>query len=645
MKHIFTLFLIVILSNAILAQQNINFHIDGSTDSYQLSEGDSLYFNADHTVLYFFNDGNIIENAITDVDSITFSSDVSKNVYIEYLESSVSIDNPLSDSGVEVEVDGANVTITSTSDMEEINYICSGTTSNGMLKVYSDEKFNLLLDGLNLTNPVGPAVNIQSEKRVFINLLPGTENMLTDGVVYDDPPIINGEEEDQKSALFSEGKIKFIGSGSLTVQGLGEDQHGIRSDEELTVFEGDITVASSEKDGIHADGFVMEGGSLAVTSFGDGIDGDEDQIEINCGYIIINSTSDDVKGIACDGTLTINGGDITLNISGDQSKGLKCDTVIMLNGGTIHGTAAGDVVLEGDDLGFDPSYCSLIKADGDLILDGATIDFVTTGEASRGISCDGNLTIRSGSISIVSSGDGAKYTNADGEDDAYHGTCMKIDEDLTIYGGKIFVSNSGSGGRGISTDGDIIYGNDGSSQPELEIVTTGESITITSGSGGPFGNNGDYDESKAMKADGIITINSGTIQISSADDAVKSDESIVFNNGTLEISNSVEGLEAPFITVNNGIITVAATDDGFNATMGTEVTNDDGSQLDVNGGTITVNMSGNDVDAMDSNGDITILGGTVYLNFPTQGPNRGLDANGTVTIGPDATVYENGVEL
>lgn len=646
MKHILTLFFIVVLSNVLIAQQNINFHIGGTTNSYPIHETDSLYFNTDHTNLYFYNNGNNIDYVVSEIDSITFSSDINKNICIEYLESSVFIDNPLSGSDVDIEVDGANVTITSTSDVEEINYICTGATSNGKLKIYSEEKFNLLLNDVAITNPIGPAVNIQSKKRVFINLLPGTENILTDGIDYAAPPKVDGEEEDQKATLFSEGKIKFIGSGSLTVNGLGKDQHGICSDKELTIFEGNINIASSKKDGIHADGFVMEGARLMVTSLGDGIDGDEDKIEINCGTIVINSTSEDVKGITCDGIMTINGGEITLNISGKQSKGLKCDSLIVLNGGTIQGIAAGDVVLETEGSGFETSYCSMIKTKGDLIVNGATIDIKTTGEASRGISCDGSITIKSGQISIVSSGDGDTYTNAEGEKDAYHGACMKIDDDMTIYGGVFSLSNSGSGGKGISTDGSIIYG-DGSSLPKLEIVTTGESITVTpsGGKGGSGGNNGDYDESKAMKADGSITIKNGTLQISSADDAIKSDESITFNNGKLDVLNCVEGLEAPNITINNGTITVAATDDGFNATQGTEVMNDDGSQLYINGGNITINMSGYDVDAIDSNGDITITGGIVYLNFPTQGRSEGLDANGTVTIGSGATVYENGEKL
>jgi hypothetical protein len=631
------------------AQHSILFHMNGAVDTYQIEENDSLYFNNDHTFLFFSHLGTVFEYEVASVDSINFFSQPSMDVYIEFQGSTVAIDNPLMGIGVDIEIEGAHVTITSTSDIPEINYICSGASNDGGLKIYSEEKFNLLLDDLSLTNPIGPAINIQSSKRAYINLLPGTENELTDGLLYNAAPIVNGIEEDQKAALFSEGKLKFIGSGSLTIHGQGEGRHAIRSDNELTVFEGDITVASADRDGIHADEFYMEGGQVSVTATEDGIVGDGGAVEINCGEIVIHSTSDDVTGISSQGTLTLNGGEISLLISGDRSKGLHCDTLISLNGGTIQGTASGNALLEGVGSGTEAAYCSMIKAQQDLLIDGVNIDIETTGEASRGISCDGNTTILSGVIAILSSGDGDTHTNSEGDDDAYHGACIKVDGDLFINGGEIDLSNTGDGGKGISVDGSFTYG-DGVTDPQLEITTTGEPITITEGGPGgpgpgPGGNNGDYDESKAIKADGPIIINSGHMEIASADDAIKSDEQILFNNGELEVLNSIEGLEAPFITINEGLIQIASTDDGINTTQGEEVMNDDGSLMTINGGDVTVNMSGNDVDCIDSNGDIVIIGGVVNLNFPEQGPSSGLDANGSITIGPDAMVFENGDPL
>jgi len=628
MRKIYILLLFILTAPSLFAQQYINFHFDESTDTYQIYEADSIYFDASYSVLYFSNNGTVLEYDVSSIDSITYTTDVSKNVYIHYTESSVTVTNPLSSSGVSVETDGANVTITTEADTKDINYICSGNTTNGSLKIYSDKRFNLLLNGLEITNPVGPAINIQSENKATIQMISGTENSLTDGTTYDDAPVVNGEEEDQKATLFSEGKLVFIGGGNLTINSYGDDQHAIRSDEEIEVEEGVITIACAVKDGIHAsEGFFMNGGTVNITSDGDGIDGDEYDIEINGGTIVINSESDDVKGIACDSTLTINGGNITLNISGDQSKGLKSKQDIILNGGTIDGTAAGDAVLEAEGSGYDPSYCTMIKCDGNLDIDGVTLDFKTTGKASRGISCDGNMTINSGTITIVSSGSGNTYTNSIGETDAYHGACFSVDGDLTFTDGTITLSNSGSGGKGISCDGNIIIG-DGTTVPVANLTTTGSEITISS-SWGPNSST-DAVESKTMKADQSITINSGELTISSADDGMKSEGTITINDGTISITKSYEGVEAPNINIKGGSLETISSDDCINATYGNGGESNDGSMLTISGGYTFLSSTGGD--PLDSNGNITISGGTVVVQGPQSNVEVGLDVNGTALV-------------
>ena len=129
------------------------------------------------------------------------NSDFSSTVTISF-DNTVNISNPMADNGVSVQASGDQVTIISTA--EEIEYILSGSTANGMVKIYSDYKFKLTLNGLTITNPSGPAINIQSHKRVFVQLNEGTQNTLTDGSSY----ATNGSE-DQKAAFFSEGQLIF----------------------------------------------------------------------------------------------------------------------------------------------------------------------------------------------------------------------------------------------------------------------------------------------------------------------------------------------------------------------------------------------------------------------------------------------------
>ncbi len=613
------------------AQQQIVFHKTSSSDSYNLVESDSLYFSADKSILYFRNESELLQYYCDEIDSITFIKDESKNIYIHYQETSVDITNPMSEHGVEISAEGATLVVTSTSDEKNINYILSGHTDNGMFKIYSEKDFNIILNNVAITNGNGPALNIQSGKDAGIHLLHGSTNTLTDGGSYKSTHT-GSLEEDQKAVLFSEGSLSFSGDGTLNINGLAEDKHGICSDDDIKFLEGNILINSADKDGIHAnDGIYFRGGNIEVSANGDGIDASEGIVDISCGVLTINNTNDDKKGIKTDSSILISGGHITLNIAGNQSKGLDSDQDIIISGGTISGTASGNVVLEEDGPGYDPSYCTLIKCDGNLNLEGGFIDFETTGEASRGISVNGDINIYNADISIVSSGNGAKYVNADGEDDAYHGACIKVDGDLSIIDGIISLSNSGSGGKGISSDTDITIGN-GGSWPELSITTTGSSITITpGGGGGPGGQNeGDYDESKSMKADKSVVINSGTLIISSADDGIKAEESITINGGLVNINKSVEGVEAPIITINDGEVNIVASDDGINATYGLGGEFNDGSLLTIAGGNISIDASNGD--GIDSNGDFVMSGGTVVTSGPGSEPEVGMDVNGSKEI-------------
>ena len=97
-------------------------------------------------------------------------------------------------------------------------YELSGNTSDGFFKLYSASKQGITLNGLNLTNPNGAAINVQGPtgtpnkgKRTFI-VLKGT-NTLADGTSYTGTP----SDEDEKAVLFGEGQFVFSGTGSLEV--------------------------------------------------------------------------------------------------------------------------------------------------------------------------------------------------------------------------------------------------------------------------------------------------------------------------------------------------------------------------------------------------------------------------------------------
>ncbi|HWQ51463.1 MAG TPA: carbohydrate-binding domain-containing protein, partial [Terriglobales bacterium] len=99
-------------------------------------------------------------------------------------------------------------------------------------------------------------------------------------------------------------------------------------------------------------------------------------------------------------------------------------------------------------------------------------------------------------------------------------------------------------------------------------------------------------------------------------------------SGALEINAENEGLDSEMhLTINSGDIRITSANDGIN-------TNEDGvSVTTINGGTLWIDAgSGSEGDGIDSNGALVINGGMV-LSFanPTSG-DGGLDADGDITI-------------
>ena len=122
-----------------------------------------------------------------------------------------------------------------------------------------------------------------------------------------------------------------------------------------------------------------------------------------------------------------------------------------------------------------------------------------------------------------------------------------------------------------------------------------------------------------------LHITGAAITLSAGDDAIHSDTSVAILGGSLTVNTCCEGIEAPEILVEDGAVTVTSTDDGINA-CGTETSDGSLPGVTINGGTVTLlNPSGRDADGIDSNGNIDINGGLVYISLVGDGGNCALD--------------------
>ena len=591
-------------------------HAAGGKSLLPVATIDSLDFTAGDLLVVHQAGGVTRQFALADIDSLTFGDSAANVVTVTYAGASATVDNPLADAGVAVAVTGADVVVTAAAGLPGITYVLAGTSTDGMFKVYSDADLTLRLGGVTLTNANGPAINVQADETITVELPAGTVNTLTDGATYATPPA----GEDQKAAFFSEGQLVFTGSGSLTINGRGTSAHGLCSDDYLDLRGGNVVLASAVKDAVHTnEGFFMSGGSLNVTGQSDGVDAGDGPVDVSGGALTVLLPVANKDGLKCVGHLTVSGGDHHLTIQGNQSKGLNAGTV-RLTGGTVNVQTSGGMVLVASGLGYDPSYCTAVKADTLVTVDGAALTVTTSGIAGRGISCDGDIVISSGNVHVTSTGGGGTYTDPTGVIDAYTGPCLNADRDLNLAGGTIVLSHSGSGGKGISGDSDLRVGT-ASSSPTLQITTTGTKISL----GG-----GEYAEAKAASVDSVITVIGGTVTIQSADDALKAKVRVDVNGGLVNVTNSVEGLEAPYLYIRGGELHVTSTDDGLNTTFGVDGEANDGSLCVISGGYVHLNAPTGD--GLDSNGNLTLSGGTLVVHGPPSQPEVGLDVNGTFAM-------------
>jgi hypothetical protein len=253
-----------------------------------------------------------------------------------------------------------------TSTKKGMEYVVSGTKTDGMLKIYSENKFKMTLNGVTINNNDGPAINNQGKKTLDLYLADGTTNTLTDGGTY------ATSTEDQKGTFFSEGQIVLNGTGTLNIT--SKYGGGLITDDYIILKPGhQLNVTSSAghalkgKDGVYVNGGVN---NLVTSADGAKALNSESRIEINGGRtvaiamgtpVISGTDTTSVSAVKSDSSIYITAGTLNAKVTGNDAKAVNADYDITMTGGTLNAVATGKEVN---------SKPKAVKADGSITVNG-----------------------------------------------------------------------------------------------------------------------------------------------------------------------------------------------------------------------------------------------------------------------------------
>lgn len=197
----------------------------------------------------------------------------------------------------------------------EITYNLSGTSTDGEFYLEGSYKMTIELDGLSLTNPSGPALNIQNGKRVAVSAKKGTTNTLTDGTNYSD---------DLNGCLHCKGHTEFQGKGTLNI--VGNYRHAIYSKEYVEIKNLTLNITAAQKDGIHCKQyFLMKSGTVNISGVGD--DGIQVELKEDTPTAVTSDHEDEDTG-----NFYMEDGELTISSFGSNT--IKADGSITIKGGT-----------------------------------------------------------------------------------------------------------------------------------------------------------------------------------------------------------------------------------------------------------------------------------------------------------------------
>lgn len=418
-----------------------------------------------------------------------------------------------------VTVEGSTATIT-----QEGTYLLSGTLTDGTLLIDAPNtaKIQLVLNGVTLHSQSYAPIYIREADKVFLTLVPGSENTLSNSGTY-----TQQDDHNVDAPLFCRSDLTLNGTGSLTVESPGG--HGIVCKDDLVVTSGTYTITAASH-GLSANDSVRIGGGIfTVTSGKDGIQSQNDE-DAALGYVYLANGSYtftcDGDGVSASSWLTVVDGAFALTCGGGSANGETHTQSDMGMGGP--GFPGSTNQANTADTTQDTPSCKGLKAGSTLTLEGGTF---TVDSADDAIHANGDVTVKAGSYQLSTG------------DDAIH-----ADNALTIQAGDISIPQCYEGLEGLTV---TVAGG------RIALIADDDGLNAAggqdqSGFGGPgsFGQDSFSSQSQAS-----VTISGGILYVQTAGDGLDSNGSLTVSGGEVYVSCGSNGADSALDCDREAVIT------------------------------------------------------------------------------------------
>ena len=320
---------------------------------------------------------------------------------------------------------------------------------------------------------------------------------------------------------------------------------------------------------------------------------------------------------------------VTISLNGTSAE--ASSDGVQISGGTATISAAGTYLLSGT-LENGSVIVDVSKDDKvQLVLDGVSIHSESFAAIYVVQADKVFITLAEGSVNSLTNG--GSFVQID-ENDVDAVVFSK--DDVTLNGtGSLFISSPA--GNGVSGKDEVtITGGVYEITAEGHAIQAKDSLAIADGSFVLTANeDGLHAENNDDETLGSLYVAGGSFVIRVKDDAIHANSLLQIDGGAFQIT-AAEGLEATYIQINGGDIQISASDDGVNAARKSSAYTP---TFEMNDGSLTIVMSAGDTDAVDSNGNIVVNGGTIDIAGQSS-----FDCDGTAQYN-GGTIIVNGQQI